>query len=192
MRTSILAIALSLLTSSIAAAQPSTSTSNSQRWPGKLALGLRPLGVQLALAENTFAIYKSNLDFAGRVLETPALSLWIGGELGVGGRENLALIEPGVFVRLTFEKAVPIPLVPFFQAGVSGLVWVIYGNNVSGTAGALEFKFAGGFDYYFVPKVAFGMQTTFAFGPGFSSSNNGTRVGFAGYWDLLAGIRIVL
>jgi serine protease inhibitor ecotin len=82
--------------------------------------------------------------------------------------------------------------VPFFQAGISGLVAIVYGDNFNSTGGALEFKVGGGFDYYIIPKVAVGMQTTFAFGPGFSSSNNTTRVGFSGFWDLVAGVRIVL
>ena len=63
---------------------------------------------------------------------------------------------------LTFEKLIPIPLVPFARAGVGGDV-LFYGN----TAGAFVLRFGGGVHYYLLKWLGLGVETNFTFGPGF-------------------------
>src|SRR5438094_4977962 len=89
------------------------------RFPGKFMVGGRPLGVQVFLNSPAFATYKFAIDFSGKILDLPKLTLWIGGEFNLGGRENLAQIEPGVFVMLTLEKLLNIPLVPVVMGGLT-------------------------------------------------------------------------
>jgi hypothetical protein len=167
----------------------------SQQWPGKLLLGLQPLGTQVTLVQpglDANAFFKSNLDFAGRVYEGSAISLWIGGELGVGGREHLAFVEPGLFTRVTFEKLLHIPLVPFVQLGVTGSAYVGYADNLTATVGFIGGKVGGGVDYYLTRRIALGMQTDFAFGSVIATGNGRTQTEFAAYWDLTAGMRFAL
>jgi len=162
------------------------------QWPGKLQIGLRPIGGQVALDNNPTAIYKSNIDFAGRVYEGSAISVWVGAELGIGGRDHLAVIEPGLFTRITFEKLLHIPLVPFVQAGITGSAAVAYFNDMTEVVGFIGGKVGGGVDYYVTKRVGLGVQTDFAFGDALAINNGRTQSGFGGYWDVLGGVRIAL
>src|SRR5688572_743557 len=128
-------------------------------WPGKVMLGVRPAGVGLVFdaggggpgrgTPGFGAYYKVGIDIAGRLKEFSKASLWLGGEVNVGGRGNFATIEPGVFVMVTLEKLLNIPLVPMLSFGISGPIYIPYGFNGAFLYGAFQAKFGGGV-YYFL------------------------------------------
>jgi hypothetical protein len=177
--------------------------SGAEQFPGKFMVGANPIGLQLgftdygafAIGNNTIGvadriIYKVNLQFAGLLKSFDKVSLWLGGELGIGGRGSLAVIEPGIFVQLTLEKLVTkFPLVPIIRAGVSGPIYVPYGFPGVSTAGAFQVKVGGGAYYFLTKNIGLGADTNFGFGPGFAKVNGNLNVGFAGYWDFLLGAR---
>jgi len=176
-----------------------------QTWPGKIMVGVRPLGAQLSFTDtgwnNGFGpgngnigfggrvIYKLGLDVAGIVANLNKVTLWLGGEVNVGGRGNLAMIEPGIFVGISLEKLLKIPLVPIIRAGVSGPLYIPYGFNGSVLFGAFQVKFGAGVYYFLTKNIGLGGEVNFAFGPGFVKVNNDLATGFSGYAELLAGAR---
>jgi hypothetical protein len=182
--------------------------SGPEEWPGKVMIGVRPLGMQLqfnqAWTVNTnllytygitdYFLYKAAIDVAGIIASPGKVTIWLGGEINFGGRGHLALAEPGLFVQLTLEKLLKIPLVPMIRLGFVGDAYVPYGFNGATASGAILFKLGAGI-YYFVTKhVGLGVDTDFAFGAGltkqFNSGNLNT--GFTGYWDLVLGARFAL
>ncbi len=189
-----------LLVSGVARAD--IQTKGPEEWPGNITFSARPLGVQLNFTSvaagnlttgvtDAFASYKLGLDIAGIIARMPKVTLWLGGELNVGGRANLAIVEPGIFVQITLEKMLTIPLVPFIKAGISGPLYALYGYTGAAAGGAFDLKFGAGL-YYFVTKhIGLGAETAFAFGPGFvkNTLTNGLIVGFSGFWDFTSGIR---
>ncbi len=162
-------------------------------WPGKLQLGFSPMGFQAGFVNQAPGGYKLMADVSGLIAQPGKLSLWLGGGMnftaGVYGcyvvnavsncGEDLQL---WAFVMLTFEKFIPIPLVPFARAGVGGDV-LFYGN----TAGAFILRFGGGAYYWLQKWVGLGLETNFTFGPGFYGGNAGTL--FYGTWDFGLGAR---
>jgi hypothetical protein len=188
------------LTASLAAspARAEIQKDGPEAWPGKIMLGVDPLGVQAnfedtygGLGAAGFASYKLGLNFAGLIASTSKLSIWLGGEFNIGGHADLALLEPGIFVRLTLEKLLRIPLVPEVQAGFSGPIYIPYGFPNSYVAGAFQFKVGGGVYYYLTRHIGLGAETHFAFGPGFVKNvvTGGLGTGLSGYWDFLTGVR---
>src|SRR5262249_12471037 len=121
------------------------------QWPGRFMAGGAPLGVQVFLRSPAFATYKFALNFSGRVADLSKLTLWVGGELDLGGRENLAQIEPGVYLTLTLEKLLNLPLVPMVTAGLTFPVNVFYVGSTNAATGGFGVK-VGGSVYYFVIK----------------------------------------
>jgi hypothetical protein len=176
-----------------------------ETWPGKVMIGVRPLGLQLqfnqAWTVNTppfyvygitdWAMYKGAIDVAGIIARADKVTVWLGGELNFGGRGNLALVEPGLFVQLTLEKLLHIPLVPMIRAGFAGQAYVPYGFTGATTSGAILFKVGFGLFYFVTKNVGLGVDTDFAFGAGLVKVPNGggLNAGFTGYWDFLFGAR---
>ncbi len=95
-------IALSVLLGA-GVAHAETQKSGPEVWPGKVMLGVRPLGVDLldGGGPGFHPLYELGLDFAGRLKEWSKASLWLGGEVNMGAGANLAMVEPGVFVMVT-------------------------------------------------------------------------------------------
>jgi hypothetical protein len=197
---SALAAALVVLTASLVAgnARAEIQKDGPEAWPGRVMIGVDPLGVQANFDQlyggspySGYASYKFGFNVAGLIASTPKISIWLGGELNVGGYSHLAIVEPGIFVRITLEKLLRIPLVPEVQGGFSGGIYAPYSYADTFTAGAFEFKVGGGAYYYLTRHIGVGAETHFAFGPGFVkdtvTGNIGT--GFAGYWDFLTGAR---
>ncbi len=197
-----------LLVFSILMAAPSYSRAEIQKsgpeaWPGKVMLGVRPLGVQLQFndawvgnypagyryALGDRALYKMAIDVAGIIASLSKVTIWLGGELNVGGRGNLAMVEPGLFVQVTLEKLLKIPLVPIVRGGVSGPIYVPYGFNGATTTGAFQLKLGGGVYYFLTKNIGLGADLAFAFGPGFTKVNGVLITDFSGYWDFTAGAR---
>jgi len=187
-----------LLVSGVAHAD--IQTKGPEEWPGNITFSARPLGVQLnfnSVAGNTlttsvtdaFASYKLGLDVAGIIARFPKVTLWLGGELNIGGREYLAILEPGVFVQITLEKMLTIPLVPIIKAGISGPLYALYGFPGAAAGGAFDLKFGAGIYYFLTKHIGLGAETSFAFGPGFIKNGGATVVGFSGFWDFTSGIR---
>ena len=56
---------------------------------------------------------------------------------------TVALIEPGLFGRITFEKLLHIPLVPFVQAGITGAADIAYVDNLTEVVGFIGGKVGG-------------------------------------------------
>ncbi len=164
-------------------------------FPGKFFATVHALGVATTFDFPTFPIYKMALNFGGRIASLSKVTIWLGGELNIGGRENYALLEPGIFVMITLEKLLTIPLVPFVRAGIAGGAGVHFGYNNGGfngntTDGAVWLKVGGGLHYFVTKNIGLGGETGFAFGPGFRvDPNNRLFTGFSGYWEFLAGMR---
>jgi len=176
-----------------AQAGPEVQKTGKQVFPGKLVLGLHPLGFQVGFVNNAGGTaYKLSADIAGLLKDWqgPGVQLYLGGGFNyatsiVGCVGCAHLIEIWAFVRLHINK-LNIPLVPFVQAGIAGLVG-IYGGAFTGgfigTGGGAGFRFGGGLHYWIIKNLGLGVETNFNFG-GVSAGNAG---GFFGYWDFLVG-----
>jgi hypothetical protein len=156
---------------------------------------VHPLGVQAWFnddvafrgigAARVVGVYKLMVDFAGIVGRPGPLTVWLGGGFNVAtaGSVGSTLVEPWMFVILSFERLIKIPLVPFVRFGLSG--GAIPQNPVVGTIGP---KFGFGMHYWLTKNVGLGFETNFFFGA-YLFDNNGLQAGFAGFWDFGAGAR---
>ena len=199
-----LALALPLLLASTPFAHAEIQKNVPQTWPGKIMIGVRPLGAQLSFTDTGFGgtgvfggfggriLYKLGLDVAGIVLNADKITLWFGGELNVGGRGNLAMIEPGLFVAVSLEKLLKMPLVPIVRAGISGPLYIPYGYNGSVLFGAFQIKFGGGAYYFLTKNIGVGLDINVGMGPGIVKVNTALDTGFSGYAEFLAGARFAL
>jgi hypothetical protein len=161
-------------------------------WPGKVMLGVRPIGFGLTFGggPGADASYKLGLDFAGRLKEFSKASLWLGFEANIGVRPNLAEFEPGVFVMVTLEKLLKIPLVPLISFGLSGPIYVPFGFRGAYTYGAVHAKLGGGVYYFVTKNVGLGVDLHLGGGLGFfKDSVNRIYYGAQGTFDALAGAR---
>jgi hypothetical protein len=137
-------------------------------------------------------------DFAAILKSMDKLTLWLGGGFawahpsytcGIASTACANDVMFDVFVRLTFEKLMKIPLVPYAQAGIGGDILVYDGSNVGG---GIPFKVGGGVHYWLLKNLGLGAYTNFAFGPGIypvartgmCGPGNSTCVGFYGNWDI--------
>jgi hypothetical protein len=162
------------------------------QFPGRLMLGARPLGAQVFLRDfaDRFSTYKFAIDFSGKIWDHPKLTLWLGGEFNLGGRENLAQIELGVFAMITFEKLLHIPLVPLAMAGICAPINVFYAGGNNFTLGGFGVKIGGGAYYFLIKQLGVGAETHFAFAGAFGGPAGTAISGWAGYWDFLMGVRV--
>jgi hypothetical protein len=184
----VLTLAATLFATAPAHAQ--IQTKGPELFPGKLQIGVTVIGFQTGFVNTAPSGYKFTADVAGLIAQPGKLSLWLGGGLNyafgfyscdVNGNCGGDL-QMWAFVMLTFEKLIPIPLVPFARAGVGGDV-LFYGN----TAGAFVLRIGGGVHYYLLKWLGLGVETNFTFGPGFYGGNLGTA--FYGNWDFGIGAR---
>ena len=188
----VLTMAAALLAAAPAHAQ--IQTHGPQVFSGKLQVGFNPIGFQTGFVNQTPSGYKLMADVAGLIASPGKLSLWLGGGMNYAVGLYSCYVYNGVasncggdlqlwaFVMLSFEKLLPIPLVPFARAGIGGDV-LFYGN----TAGAFVLRFGGGAYYYLFKWLGLGVETNFTFGPGFYGGNAGTL--FYGNWDFGLGAR---
>ena len=184
----VLTMAAALLAAAPAHAQ--VQTKGPEIFPGKLQVGFHPIGFQTGFNGNSPSGYKLTADIAGLIAQPGKLSLWLGGGINyafglftcdISGNCGGDL-QMWAFVMLTFEKLLPIPLVPFARAGLGGDV--LFYNN---TAGAFVFRIGGGVHYYLLKWLGLGIETNFTFGPGFYGPGTGTL--FYGNWDFGLGAR---
>jgi hypothetical protein len=160
------------------------------QWPGRFMAGGAPLGVQIFLDSPAFATYKFVLNFSGKLADFSKLTLWLGGELNLGGRENLAQIEPGVFATLTLEKLLKFPLVPMVTAGLTFPVNVAYVGSNNAASGGFGVKLGGGVYYFLIKNLGLGGEMHFAFAGAFAGDRTGHTISqWAGFWDLAAGVK---
>ncbi len=167
-----------------------------QVFPGKLVIGLHPLGFQVGFVNGGVGTpssggvaYKLTADVAGLLKDwsDKGVGLYLGG--GFNYATTIAscigcghLLELWAFVRLHINK-LNIPLVPWVQAGVAGEI-LIYGLGV-GVGGGAGFRFGGGLHYWLIKNLGLGVETNFNFG----GVGIGGASGFFGYWDFLLGAR---
>ena len=185
-------IAVLTMAAALFAAAPAHAqiqTKGPEIFPGKLQVGAHIIGFQTGFVNQTPSGYKVTADIAGLIASPGKLGLWLGGGLNYAfGFYACYVTDCGgdlqmwAFVMLTFEKLIPIPLVPFARAGVGGDV-LFYGN----TAGAFVLRFGGGVHYYLLKWLGLGVETNFTFGPGFFGNGAGTL--FYGNWDFGLGAR---
>jgi hypothetical protein len=171
---------------------------------GKVWIGVHPLGFSPFFDShgNVDTIYKFGFDVLGHIADAGRLSLWLGGELNIGGATDYALVEPGIIFQMTFEKLISIPLVPHVRVGLSGGIdnylnrGVCYDQNGvpfncpggNTTAGDFWFKFGGGVHYFIIRQIGLGIDTDFGLGGYFyKDAANRTHSAFRGYVDFLAG-----
>jgi hypothetical protein len=184
-------MAAALLSATPARAQ--VQTKGPEIFPGKLQVGVNIIGFQTGFTGQSPSGYKLTSDISGLIAQPGKLSLWLGGGLnyafGIYGCYVVNAVsncggdlQLWAFVMLTFEKLIPIPLVPFARAGV-GTDVLFYGN----TAGAVVLRFGGGVHYYLLKWLGLGIETNFTFGPGFYGGNLGTH--FYGNCDFGLGAR---
>jgi hypothetical protein len=181
--------AVALLASTPASAQ--VQSKGPELFPGKLQVGVTIIGFQAGFENLSPSGYKLTSDISGLVAPVSIGGIWVGGGInyaagfwncsnnnfGCGGDLQL-----WAFAMLTFEKLIPIPLVPFVRAGLGGDV-LFYNND----AGAFIFRFGGGVHYYLLKWLGLGVETNFTLGPGFYGNNGGTA--FYGSWDFGIGAR---
>jgi hypothetical protein len=170
---------------------------------GVLWLGVHPLGGSAFFTNNEPSIYKFGFDALGRIAQPGGLTLWLGGELNIGGISNYVLVEPGIVFQMTFERLIKIPLVPSVKIGVSGGIDNFYGSSgtcynpavglfqcgpgYSYTAGDFWAKFGGGLHYFIIRQIGLGFDTNFGLGAQFYKSGGNNFSAFRGYFDFLAG-----
>ena len=186
-------IAVLTIAAALFAATPARAeiqTHGPELFPGKLQVGVNIIGFQTGFRNQTPSSYKITSDISGLIAQPGKLSLWLGGGLNYAfGFYGCNLVgdcggdlQLWAFVMLTFEKLIPIPLVPFARAGLGGDV--LFYNN---TAGAFVFRIGGGVHYYLLKWLGLGIETNFTFGPGFYGPGTGTL--FYGNWDFGLGAR---
>jgi hypothetical protein len=173
--------------------------SGSQNWPGKVMLGVHPMGVQAWFTDDVafsgtglgrarvFGVYKLMVDFSGIIARPGPLTVWLGGgfNIATAGEAGNTLLEPWMFVILSFERLIKIPLVPFVRFGFGG--GAIPTDPVAGVVGG---KMGFGMHYWLTKNVGLGFETNFFFG-GFLFQNNAGNLDsrFAGFWDFGLGAR---
>jgi hypothetical protein len=179
-------------------ARADVQTKGPELFPGRMQVGVTVLGVQAGFANFDPSGYKLTADFSGMIYAIKPGGLWLGGGLNYTvGLFNNCYPQGAIntncgddltlwaFLMVTFEKLIPIPLVPFVRAGLGGDV-LFYG----GTAGAFVFRFGGGVHYYLLKWLGLGLETNFSLGPGFyGNANVNVGTGFFGTWDLGIGAR---
>ncbi|HZS42297.1 MAG TPA: hypothetical protein VFF06_35950 [Polyangia bacterium] len=204
MRRLVLALALGLA----AAAAPPARADSFQRWgaevwPGKNQVGFHPFGIQARFDGLSTGGYHMTLDFARRIRDLERISVWIGGglnwahpsyscKLNLTGCAND--VELWGFVRLTFEKMLSIPLVPFVDGGLAIDILPFGTNAGTITGAALAVRFGGGIHYWIIQHLGLGLESHFTLGPGFYPAAviggpSGTNVSTYGNWDLVFGMR---
>jgi hypothetical protein len=190
-------IALAMLSSAVArAGEPTTLPATAPEVaPSRFALGVNPLGPAVLFGNNGFKLplYWMGVNFGVRVLSRPKMSLWLGAELNLGGEPvpedgaQALVIEPGLFAKLSFDRVLRIPLVPYFKVGVAGGTYDQHGSPYAFAAwGGVVAKVGGGFQYFVTRHVGIGAETNLGLGavippPGFGGT---TSAGFIGTWDL--------
>jgi hypothetical protein len=172
-----------------ARARAELQTRGPEVFPGKLEASLDPAGFQAGFRERTPTGYKLHAEFAGQVAPVNFGGVWLGGGLTFAHGTNACFVVScgedfglWLFVMLTFEKLIPIPLVPFVRAGIGGDV--LFYDDI---AGALAFRVGGGAHYYLLRWLGIGLQTNFTVGPGFYPRGVGSLL--YGHWDFGTGVR---
>jgi hypothetical protein len=183
----VLTVAAALFAAAPAHAQ--VQTKGPEVFPGKIQLGVQPLGVQIGFGNRSPGGYKAFFDISGLIASPGKLSLWLGGGVnftygfyGCYVRDCGYDLQVWVFIMLTFEKLIPIPLVPFVRAGLGADV--LFYNAI---AGAAVMRVGGGAYYWLLRWLGVGMETNFTVGPGFYPNGAGTL--FYGNWDVGLGVR---
>jgi hypothetical protein len=183
----VLTVAAALFAAAPARAQ--VQTKGPEVFPGKIQLGVQPLGFQVGFGNRSPSGYKALFDISGLIASPGKLSLWLGGGAnftygfyGCYVRDCGYDLQLWVFIMLTFEKLIPIPLVPFVRAGLGADV--LFYNAI---AGAAVFRVGGGAYYWLLKWLGLGMETNATFGPGFYPNGAGTL--FYGNWDVGLGVR---
>jgi hypothetical protein len=198
MRFSTLVLTVTVLVSS--AAHAGVQQPRGSEEMGRFTAGFDPIGVQSGFNGSSPSGYKIMGDFAGRLARPGFGGVYLGGGLnfaeGVYGCGVYVVngfayandcgtdVQLWMFVMLTFERLIPIKLVPFFRAGAGG---EILGYNQYGNGGAFILRFGGGVHYYLLRWLGLGVQTNFTFGPGFYPQPYGSV--FYGSWDFGIGAR---
>jgi hypothetical protein len=192
----VLLLAISTFQGRAAAAE--IQKSGSEQFPGKFAVRFFPLGWQVGFDSRDTGGYKLAADFAGILKSLDKMTLWMGGSFayanpsytcGIASPGCAHGIQFGVFVRLTFEKLINIPLVPYAQAGLGVDVLAYNANNIGA---GIPLILGGGVDYWLLKNLGLGMYTNFAFGGAIypvaqtfmCGPGNSSCGGFYGYWDL--------
>ena len=186
--TLVLAAAVVLISSAPAGAQ--VQSHGPELFPGKLQVGVSVVGVQAGFETLSPSGYKLTTDIAGLIAPLSIGGIWLGGGInytaGVFGCDVHNCggdLQLWAFAMLTFEKLIPIPLVPFVRAGFGGDA-LFYDP----TFGAFIFRFGGGVHYYLLKWLGVGLETNFTLGAGFYNNVNGGTA-FYGTWDFGIGAR---
>jgi hypothetical protein len=182
--------ALALLLATAAPARAANvQTSGPEVFPGRFQASVAPIAGQVGFTNRSPTGYKLIGDFAGNIAGTGFGSVWLGAQLSYTfGLSNCYVVDCGgdfalwAYAMLTFEKLIPIPLVPFARAGVGGDV-LLYQS----IAGAIAFHVGGGVHYYLLKWLGLGVETSITVGPGIYPQGAGTL--FYGHWDVGAGAR---
>jgi hypothetical protein len=193
-------LAVLALTCALAApARAQIQTSGPEVWPGKLQVGVHPIGGQYGFNDNREPSgYRGTVDIAGLLKQFDQVSLWLGGGVGFthGGFVACAgcdnQVDFWVFVELSLEKLFNIPLVPFFRAGPGGGVLLYTGDN---NFGMFTFRVGSGIHYFLTKNIGLGAEMNINLGAGFFNDCpagvqcrfGGTE--FFGTWDGELGAR---
>jgi hypothetical protein len=183
----LLGTSVALLASAPARAE--VQTRGPEVFPGKLEASVEPIGFQTGFRDRSPTGYKLHADFAGMIAPVRFGGVWLGGGINFTYGTHRCYVEAcgqdfglWAFVMLTFEKLIPIPLVPFARAGIGGNV--LFYDDI---AGAAIVRVGGGAHYYLLKWLGLGLETNVSFGPGFYPRGAGTLL--YGNWDFGMGAR---
>ncbi len=142
-----------------------------QVFPGRVIIGVHPIGVQINNNEGYFdgyVRYRFAFDIAGLLGHAGRVGVWMGGGLNYAGGPAHDL-QPWFFVMMTFERFLRIPLVPSVRIGVG--TDIFYGNDGFYDSISAAFKTDFGLHYYLTRNIGLGFQSGITAGPVFRRDN---------------------
>lgn len=143
-------------------AQADVQKNVSQEFPGRVIIGVHPIGYQVN--DDLSARFKvAMFDIAGLLGHAGKLGVWLGGGISYAGPSHD--LQPWMYVMLTFERFLNIPLVPSLRFGAGSDVFLY--NDAYVNAASLAFKIDFGLHYYLTRNIGVGFQSGITTGPVF-------------------------
>jgi len=130
-----------------------------QVFPGRVLIGVQPLGVQADSSGKNR--YKLDFDIAVLLGHGSRIGVWLGAGFDYAGGPNYDL-QPWLFLSLSFERFLRIPLVPSVRFGPGSQIYYDSNGLYDSVAVGLRFEFA--MHYYVTRHVGIGFQSGVAAG----------------------------
>lgn len=162
-RLAILGLSLAaLLVATTKPAHAEVQRDRPQEFPGHVIIGVHPFGFQVN--DDLSGRFKVAIfDIAGLLAHSGRVGVWLGGGLSYAGPSHD--VQPWIFVMLTFERFLSIPLVPSLRLGAGSDVFFF--NDGYAHAASAAFKADFGLHYYLTRNIGVGFQSGLTTGPVF-------------------------